>query len=203
MAKRSSKKKSTRVLSNNKVVLYSVFIAAVLNIIYYLNTNNIDSVIFLALVGYVASFFTKNMIYILIAAMTVAFLFADMKSKRLSFFEGHATMGAASARRRKKGKGKKPPRPSTTVEQKLVEGIDDTKVENKERIDHATTTTNAFKDLSAIVGDKGIQNMTRDTVSLMEQQKSLMESLKSMEPMINTTRGFLENMNIGGLSKTK
>jgi hypothetical protein len=145
------------------------------------------------------------MIYILGAAILFAFLFSEMKAKQFSFFEGAATMAtmtASHARRRKRGKA--PPRPSTTEEQKLVEGIGDdagNKVQSKDRVDHATTTTNAFKDLSAIVGDKGLQSMTQDTVSLMKQQESLMESLKSMEPMINTTRGFLEKMNLSGLAK--
>ncbi len=78
----------------------------------------------------------------------------------------------------------------------------DNKKPNTSRVDHATTTSNAFKDLSKIVGDKGIQNMTKDTMELMKQQNSMMESLKSMEPMINTTKGFLENMNLSDLKKS-
>ena len=200
MARKGSKKLSISSLSKNNVVLYGVFIVTILNVIYYLTLNNIDAVIFLALVGYVTSLLTTNMIYILISAMVFAFLFEQIRSNQFRFFEGHASMSSAHARRvkNKKKKKRKPPRPSTTVEQKLVEGIDDKKVKNKDRVDHATTTSNAFKDLNAIVGNQGIQNMTRDTVSLMKQQRSLMESLKSMEPMINTTRGFLDNMNIGG-----
>ena len=209
MTKKGSSKGSSKgsrnlrnILSNNCAVLYGVLVVAILNVIYYLTKNDMDTVIFLSLVGYVTSFFTTNMIYILGAAILFAFLFSEMKAKQFSFFEGAATMTASHARRRKRGKA--PPRPSTTTEQKLVEGIGDdagNKVQSKDRVDHATTTTNAFKDLSAIVGDKGLQSMTQDTVSLMKQQESLMESLKSMEPMINTTRGFLEKMNLSGLAK--
>ncbi len=209
MARKSSKKNSIlrglNSLTTNRGLLYLVLVVALCYIVYHLTFNNIDSVIFLCLIGYLSTHFTKNMIYVLVIALVLTCVFTKMKQNQIRYFEGATSMrkSAGLNRRRKAApRGRRPPRPSTTVEQKLVEGIDDDKKRNKDRIDHATTTQNAFNDLSKIVGDKGIQNMTKDTMELMKQQKTMMESLKSMEPMINSTKGFLENMNIKDFQKT-
>ena len=53
-------------LLQNKYVLYAVLIIAILNIIGYLAAKNMDAVLFFILVGLLTTYFTRNMIIVLV-----------------------------------------------------------------------------------------------------------------------------------------
>jgi hypothetical protein len=55
----------------NQFVLYFVFLLALVQIIYLLNIWDLRSVIFFLIVGFLASFFSKNMIVILVIALAL------------------------------------------------------------------------------------------------------------------------------------
>jgi hypothetical protein len=57
---------------HNRIVLYFIFILAFFNMIYFLITNDISSFIVLILVGFLTSFFSKNMIVILVIALAIS-----------------------------------------------------------------------------------------------------------------------------------
>ena len=74
--------KSLSNLITNKYVLYLVATIAFLNVFGYMILGNINAVVFFILVGYITTFFSKNMIIILFVAMTLTnFLMAGMKVK--------------------------------------------------------------------------------------------------------------------------
>ena len=56
---------------HNRFVLYFIALLALLDMIFFLNTNDIISFATLILVGILASFFSKNMIVILVIALTI------------------------------------------------------------------------------------------------------------------------------------
>ena len=49
-------------LFQNKVLLYLVLILAIINVVGYFTVNDINAVIFFILVGFLTTFFNKNMI---------------------------------------------------------------------------------------------------------------------------------------------
>jgi len=49
-------------LLNDKNVLYIVFVVAILNLLGYLITNNLEAVVFFLIVGFLSTYFSKNMI---------------------------------------------------------------------------------------------------------------------------------------------
>jgi hypothetical protein len=57
---------------HNRIVLYFIFILALFNMIYFLITNDIFSFAVLILVGFLTSFFSKNMIVILVIALSIS-----------------------------------------------------------------------------------------------------------------------------------
>ena len=56
---------------HNRIVLYFIALLALLDMVYFLNANDLISFSTLILVGILASFFSKNMIVILVIALTI------------------------------------------------------------------------------------------------------------------------------------
>uniref|UniRef100_A0A6C0EAX5 Uncharacterized protein n=1 Tax=viral metagenome TaxID=1070528 RepID=A0A6C0EAX5_9ZZZZ len=55
----------------NKFVLYFLFLLALVQIVYFLNIFDLRSVVFFLIVGFLASFFSKNMIVILFVTLAL------------------------------------------------------------------------------------------------------------------------------------
>ena len=63
-------------LLNNKNVLYAVFVIAILNLLGYLMMQNTEAVVFFLIVGFLTTYFSKNMTVVLIVAMVATSIFA-------------------------------------------------------------------------------------------------------------------------------
>jgi len=91
-------------LLQNKNVLYVVLFISLMNIVGYLAFNDIDSVVFFVLIGLVASYFSKNMIIILLLAIITTNLFKGVQRVTLSRREGLENKDAdKSASKEEKG----------------------------------------------------------------------------------------------------
>jgi hypothetical protein len=93
----------------------------------------------------------------------------------------------------------------------------DSKESNKDKkkkyhIDYASTVEEAYDNLNNVVGSEGIQNLTKDTKKLMQQQMQLAEAMKSMKPLMESMTPLLNqagsllntmggNENISNLAK--
>jgi hypothetical protein len=76
---------------------------------------------------------------------------------------------------------------------------DDLPVNN--RVDYAKTLEKAYDNLENIVGQDGVRGLTSQTNTLMEQQKQLMENMKSMEPLLKTAQSFLDKFESSSMGK--
>ena len=77
-------------LLKNKMVLYIVLFITVTNLLGYLMVNNIDAVILLFLVGLLTSYFSKNMIVVMLAAIIFTNLLVGSKNaSRTPLLEGY------------------------------------------------------------------------------------------------------------------
>ena len=54
----------------------------------------------------------------------------------------------------------------------------------------------AFNDLSNLLGDNGIKNVTTSTKNLINQQKELMKTLNEMGPSLKEAKETLAGMNL-------
>jgi len=66
------------------------------------------------------------------------------------------------------------------------------------RVDAAATVEEAYDDLSKILGGDGMKNLTKDTQSLVSQQKELTEAMKGMGPLVEQASSMMKQM--GGTS---
>ena len=65
---------------NDKNVLYIVFILAILNVLGYLLVRNTEAIAFFLIVGFLTTYFSKNMIVVLIVAMLSTSIFTSSRS---------------------------------------------------------------------------------------------------------------------------
>jgi hypothetical protein len=219
--------KIPKTLSNlitNKYVLYLVAGLAFFNVFSYMALGNINAVIFFILVGYIMTFFSKNMIIILAVPLILTnFLMVGMKIK-----EG---LENANEDKDKKKSGNvilplednvegdvesdEPQSEEFKTQKQPVEYSDVDYSDNKKkgktsgtRLDHGATVENAYDTLNKIIGGPGFSKMTDDTKRLMEQQQKLAQSMEQFGPMLDSIKPFLEkaqgllgNMDIKGIAE--
>ena len=212
-------------LLNDKNVLYIVFVVAILNLLGYLITNNLEAVVFFLIVGFLSTYFSKNMIIVLIISIITTSIFATTRSPKVIYTtkEGMGTM-----REGKKNIGKSLDKDAKKVDKDAqkekvgqdvtsagvnaaaTEGMDgiqgepqnQSKTKGKgNRIDYANTLEKAYENLQSKIGEGGVDGLTQQTASLVTQQKELMDNITKMTPFIETAEGFLNNLNLDGLEK--
>ncbi len=85
-------------------------------------------------------------------------------------------------------------------------GDDDDAAEGgKERIDYAKTLEMAYDNLDKMLGKDGMAGLTAETTKLASQQKNLMESLNTMQPMIAKAKKMMDGMDlpdVGNITET-
>ena len=67
------------------------------------------------------------------------------------------------------------------------------------KLDYAGTLEKAYENLQNHVGKDGIEGLTGQTKTLLEQQKNLMDNIQGMEPFIKTAESFMNNMDFSKL----
>jgi hypothetical protein len=85
-------KKNLSKMLENKYVLYFVFILAIINLFGYMITGNLNSIVFFVLVGFLTSFFSKNMIIILTIPLVLTSVLMVGKTVKESFQNASKTI---------------------------------------------------------------------------------------------------------------
>ena len=75
-------------LLKDKNVLYIVVFIAIANLLGYLMLHDFESILFFLLVGFLTTYFSKNMIIVLIVGMVAAALFKVTTQHKNTLFEG-------------------------------------------------------------------------------------------------------------------
>ena len=79
--------------------------------------------------------------------------------------------------------------------------IEDDDESEGHRIDYSKTLEMAYDNLQDVLGKDGIKGLTGETTRLINEQKNLMNSMKSIGPMMNQATSMMESlkkMNVGG-----
>ena len=193
----------------NKTVLYIVFFIALMNVMGYLMVNNIDAVILLFLVGLLTSYFSKNMIVVLLVAVLFTnLLVGNKQASRTPLLEGmdhdvkdepkgEEAEGEAEddvcgeGEEMVDGKCKKntgytnmkPLKPAS------IDGKDDSS-----DLDFSGSLEAAYDNLDKLLSSDAIQKMSADTQKLAEKQKKLMGNIEKLEPMIVNAQSMMEGL---------
>lgn len=203
-------------LLNDKNVLYVVFALAILNLMGYLLVQNTEAIVFFLIVGFLSTYFSKNMIIVLIIAMVSTSIFTSTRGRYVK--EGMRTSREApkedadkkeenstdSAKKSDKDKKKMP----TDYEMDKAEDDEEDEPEamsnksntKKNRLDYAGNLAEAYNNLQKTIGKGGIKALTGQTETLLNQQKNLMDNIKGMEPFIKTAESFMSKLDLGGIN---
>jgi hypothetical protein len=205
-------------LLKDKNVLYIVVFIAIANLLGYLMLHDFEAILFFLLVGFLTTYFSKNMIIILIVGMVSAALFKVSSQPRNTFFEGFegektkkkkiAPSLSSSSKSSTKQKGGT--RDDTEEEDDNAEGKKYT-LDRAALVDKETELKkeNSAKQLEDIYdkNDTVLQQANPAEVkNIMAQQKNIMESIKTLEPMMKTAQEMLKTMegmgvNLGGMAE--
>lgn len=208
-------------LLKNKTVLYIVLFLAITNVLGYLMTGNIWAVVLFALSGVATTYFSKNMIVVLLVALVITSFFLGTKTAIRITREGMKNKKKAEDGKNKENfedddddediedtqheaakvvRENKPMKPSKDDSMHSTEE-DHMKSKDKKNssIDHQSTLEEAYDNLEKMLGSDGIRNMTTDTKKLAEKQKKLMDNIKNMEPMLQNATKMLEGLDLEGM----
>lgn len=230
-------KLNTKKLLSNKYVLYFIAFLAITNIIAFMRTDNYNGLSVFALTGFISTYYTKNMSVILGLSLVLSNIVSasssyveTMKNKTEEHNEDETKehteeqTDETNKTGNKKTTGKQKASTKQGFTQKNIpsgrpapvsESMEDEEI--GERIDYASTLEQAYDNLQNMLGDDGIQSLTKDTQNLISQQKSLMGTMKDMGPMLKMAKDTLGGFNggemkeamsslqglMGGFNKTK
>lgn len=202
-------------LLKDKNVLYIVLFLAVTNLFGYLLMREVDAVIFFLIVGFLTSYFSKNMIVVMLVAMiSTNFL---LGSKHLgSIKEGNSNMGLKKTAPvvSDKTNGKEVLEIDVDIT-KDSEGEEKVDVEVKEplaklspapangkkpKLDYAGTMEAAYDNLDDLLSSDALKNMSADTQRLAEKQKLLMNNIGKLEPVMQKASKLLDGLDMSGIN---
>jgi len=231
-------------LATDKNVLYIMLIIAVVNVVGYLMMGNFEAVIFFAIVAYLSTFFTKNMVIVfLVSILATNFLMVSKVNyfSRMNAREGmqtkeatdagstakdatltaaaDATAGAtAGATAASKTASTDTPKPTPTNSKKTSgekEGMngklapakfnDDDEDEGSAspfpgtKAEANAQMERAHDSLQNIGAGASAGAMKLQTAEVMQQQKVLMDNIKTMQPFLETAERFLDKFNMKGI----
>ena len=222
-------KKNVSKMLENKYVLYFVFILAIINLFGYMITGNLNSIIFFILVGFLTTFFSKNMILIITVPLVLTSVLMVGKTVKESFEnagksideqikELQAEIDAmiekglstdadktsmakpTSTTSMPKSTSMEKTTPTTSMEKTTTSEPMSSMYNKPNRIDYASTVEDAYDDLNKILGGNGIKQLTDDTQKLMQQQLQLADAMKSMSPLMEQAKGLLQGFDLKNLS---
>ena len=185
-------------LLRDKNVLYIVAFLAATNVLSYLMAGNYESIVFFGVVGYLATYYSKNMIVILLISMlTTNLLLGTRMLKR----------NVEAMANNDKPKEKKNEEEENSTEEMSNNDVKETKPKEKMQpnIDYAATLEQAYDNLDNLIGQDGIKKMGEQTERLATKQKELMQNIESMGPMLEKAGSMLNSLpldNLGNLQDT-
>ena len=207
-------------LLKDKIVLYVVFFFAVTNLFGYILVGNLEAVIGFVLIGYVTTFYSKNMIIVMLSAMLLTNLLVAFQNNNIQ--EGMDHDGKEKKENKlpkKKLKkdddddedvlllDKKITKKLTNGGQEVENGVVVEKAKGG-KINYAETLEEAYDNLDQMLGGEAMNRMSQDAGRLAKKQVQLMENMQQLEPLMNRASEVIggldfDNINnmINGFSK--
>lgn len=206
----------------NKYVLYFILFLAITNAVGYLAVENYDALAIFVIVGFISSRFSKNMIVNLGIAIIVTNLLyggrmmyrkrregmenkeKDTKDKKQQEEEDHSNNSNKQEQNEKQKKNTKQGFQQKNVPSSkpapATEEIEDEEI--GKRIDYASTLEQSYDNLQNLLGKDGMNGLTKETQQLISQQKSLMNTMESMGPMLKMAKETMQGFDMKGIKDT-
>jgi hypothetical protein len=224
-----SKKNDMTALLKNKNVLYVVLFFALMNLFSYLMLKQLDAVAFFIIIGFLATYFSKNMIVIMLTSMISTFLLVQinllgnvqegMKGTTDEAAAAEDPSGNEVPAAKPKAAAAATATPPDPVKAEAFNGKDrekfgqplsparysadddDDMPRHKPKIDYAATLESAYDNLDKLLSSDAIRSMSDDTGRLAEKQKLLMGNIEKMTPIMEKAGSILNGFDMGAITK--
>lgn len=174
-------------LLKDKNVLRIVALLSVFNLLGYLMMQNLDAVAFFIIIGFLTTYFSKNMIIVLLVAMVATNFLVMSRSKGENIIEG-MTDGDAKANDEDSEE-----KDATGKDSKLNDAA------KTPKLDDDKTEAIAHDHLDELVKTHGVDKKAMEDKSkqLLEQSKALKDTMANLGPAMQQANQIMENM--GGM----
>lgn len=197
----------------DKNVLRLIAVISLINLSGYIMVKNMAAVILFILVGFLTTYFSKNMIIVLFTAMITTNLFA-ISNNNSPIYQSRESFKGSGRNRTTDIVGNYKPAPDV-IDQSLASN------NSGLNIDAAGTFKSMIESLDNQLEPSAINSMTDSTDKLIKKQQNLQKQVKDLTPALNQsidminkvggTKGIesmidkVEGMlsRVGGLSKVK
>jgi len=199
-------KANTKMLLKSKAVLYIVFFVAITNFFSYLMLENYDGVTLFVLMGFLTSYFSKNMIIVLSSAILFTSLFVGSK---IAFSTMEGFDHASDEKEETKCKNECPEGDKdcvicetkkeelTPLKPAKVNGDDE---ESDTDLDYSGTLEAAYDNLDKLLDSDALTKMSNETQNLASKQGKLMDNIGKIAPMIENASNMMDKMNNNGVN---
>jgi hypothetical protein len=168
---KSSRGTSLNLLAN-KWVLYAMLILGVFDVFNFYQNGQMLSLYVFLFVGVLTSFFSKNMIVIIVTAIAISHIFTYGERMSEGFEE-------EEEEEEKEGID------DTVAE---ADAVDDAEAEDKKKkvgVPSADAIQGAATDLSNEIKKTGVEGLSKETFGLIKAQETLLENLGKMSDFVN------------------
>jgi len=187
-------------LLHNKYVLYLIVLASILNILLLANGKDFNSVVIFIIVGFLTSFFSKNMIVILLIALlfTHGIKYGNkvIRKEGLEGLEGEEGQEGQEGQEGEEGEEKEDPKEGDEkVESKKKDVLGDDKLQDL--IDKSVSgSNNRLKDIASKEGDIKEKQATYDKLKgdfneFQDIQKDILNNMKVIDPLLTRAENFI------------
>jgi hypothetical protein len=179
----------------NKWILYFIFVIGIYDIIHFYQRGDITSVAIFFIVGLLTSFFSKNMIVIIVVAIAVSHLVA---------YGNKMTEGLENDEEDVEGlENDEEDVEGLENDEEEVEGLENE--EDAEEEDTADKKNTTDKKDTADKKDSFTDNLmkTGDVSDLLKKQKELMNNMNQLEPLLKKAENMIQGKKtegFGGIS---
>jgi len=221
MKRKGSKQSDLQYFLRSRNTLYVVLFFAVMNLFSYLMLKQLDAVAFFIIIGFLTTYFSKNMNIVLLTSMVSTFLLVQIRmlgNNGMEGLEGMSTetavkaavntlVGAAATT--KDASGNVVTEPQTEKKETFTQQLnparynasdDDDTPRHKPKVDYSATLESAYDNLDKLLSSDAIRNMSEDTSRLAEKQQKLMGNIQKLTPIMDKASSVLNGLDLGGIS---
>jgi hypothetical protein len=209
--------KSIKKMLKNEIVMYIVLSVAIVNMMGYLMVNNINAIILLFLVGFLTSFFSENMVVVMLTAVLFTNLIVGSeKVSRRPLLEGMEDTETTSTTT--------PTTTPTTTDDGDDDSDDDydgdddgdddgegeefklrpaalNESDDAAELDFPGSIEAAYDNLDKLLSSDAINKMSKDTQNLADKQKKLMGNIDKLGPLMENAQNMMNGLNTGKINK--
>ena len=173
---------------------------SILQVLGYMAVGDDMALLFFLALGVLTTFFSKNMIIVLLVAVVGTNVLFEGNALREGLTNDKVDEDEDPEYETAVVGGERQDNSETFTQINIPSSKPASATESEEdeaigkRIDYASTLEQAYDNLQQMLGPDGIKGLAKETQSLAHQQKSLIQNLNDMTPVLKTAKETLDTM---------